>query len=100
MVSTYYENDPSFDFQSLGEVGGLWDDVSTVESGFTAYRADVWPTQIFSVSPIDDESFTVGPSSVNKASVSTKDPSPLVSPMEPTIDIGIMAKQSHNLQLN
>ena len=99
MVSTYYENDPSFDFQSLGEVGGLWDDVSTVESGFTAYRADVWSTQIFSVSPIDDESFTVGPSSVNKASVSTNDP-PLVSPLDSTIDIGIMAKQSQNLQLN
>jgi hypothetical protein len=42
MVSTGYANDASLDFQSSGDVGGPWDDVSTGESGFTAYRADVF----------------------------------------------------------
>jgi hypothetical protein len=40
MVSRYNAKDMSFDFQSLEDVGEPWDNVSTGESDFAAYRAD------------------------------------------------------------
>ena len=41
MASTYPGNDASFDFQPWGD-GGVWDNVSMAESGFTMDQADVF----------------------------------------------------------
>jgi len=72
MVSTYYANDTYFDFQSLGDVGGLWD-----------------PT--FDISPIDSESITTGPPSIDEAFVNTTDPAASIIPLDASIDMDLPA---------
>lgn len=58
------------------------------------------PTQVFDFSPIEDGSLTMGSSSVDEVPVTTEDSSPLTLPMDVSVDIGIVAQQPHNLELD
>jgi hypothetical protein len=51
------------------------------------------PTQVFDFSPIEDGSLTMGSST-------TEDSSLLTLPMDAPVDIGIVAQQPYNLELD
>jgi hypothetical protein len=100
MVSTYNAKDISFDFQSLEDVGEPWDNVITSKFGLQRTELMYVPTQVFDFSPIEDGSLTMGSSSVDEVPVTMEDPSPLTLPMDAPVDIGIIAQQPHNLELD